>query len=333
MARPNFLAENQGRTFPFTPHFQEELAVSEESLSAAGIYNMQNLPNDAIVDFGCIMGVQSYFVEGTSSVYLFEIRREGSLFVFEFRSTAPGLEEYALSFSRSVTSDDFETEYSDALPITLDFSQSASNCVSDVNWEGYLVTGSMLELAELLDDDGDKLKGDELDAIVEPALVHNMSYAHARSINLANADRTRADNADDCDSLVWPFTIQPIYVNHLCAIGKIRFKPGYNCVIDQDSEENSITIGAEVAAGEGEPCDEVLLFDSESPPTGETLVTGGPACNEVFRSINGVGGRVVDILSGAGVVINSDPENHQIVVDINLHDLAVCYSPTSESSM
>lgn len=325
MARPNFFNENKGRTFPFLQDFQENREVSESSLSAVAIYDIQLLPNDAIVDFGCNLGVLIDYDPAVHVIYLAEVRRQESNIVFDFRCTAPDLADKALLFSRAVTSADYETEFNDAVDVGLEFSLSISECGDDTDWNGYLSTGSMETLAEILENDGDKLKGDSLGAIIEHGLVRSLQDTFMRSINLANADRTRAENPSGCIGKSWPFTIQPIYINRECITGHIRFVEGYNTVIDQDALDGSLTLNAAVGGGAGEPCEEVPLFGSEAAPEGDTLLTGGPTCSEVIRSINGVGGRVVDLLSGPGVTITSDPDNNRVIADFNMRNLALCY--------
>ena len=326
MPHPNFLNENRGRTFPFLGHFQELLEVSEStSISIPTVFTMSQLPNSAVVDFGCTMGVLSFFEEGQHTVYLFEVRRQQSNIIFEFRSDAPGLADRALLFSRDVTSDDYETEYADSLFIGVEFSLSESTCVADQIWEGYMASGTMREVIELLTMNGMKIRGDVTEAIVEPALVRSLVDSYARSINLGNGDRTRATNPPECIQPVHPFTTQPLYIERECMIGPIRWKEGFNCAIDQDDTDNSITINGAVGGGLGEPCDEVEIFPGEQPPAGSTLLTGGATCNEVIRSINGVGGRVVDVLSGRGVTVTSDLTNNAVVIDIDTNDLAVCF--------
>lgn len=323
MARPNFLNENQNRTFPFLKHFQEEESISNPSSMSL---DMRLLPNSAIVDFGATTGVLAFYEEENHVIYLYEVRRQGAQFLFTFKSTAPSLANKRLQFLRDVDSTDYETEYVDATgDVESSASLSESLCVEDPIWSAYLVTGTMEELAEILHSNGMVLVGEPDEAVIEPALVRSLEGAFARSINLANGDRTRAENADDCKQLQWPFTIQPLYINHECMIGPIRFKEGYNTVIDQDDVENSITIGATVGAGAGEPCEEVPLFPGEQPPAGEELLTGGPKCNDVIRSINGVGGKVLDILSGLGVIVQASPSQHEITVDIDMSNLAVCF--------
>lgn len=328
MAVPNFLNSNKGRTFPFLQHAQELIELSESSsISIDTVFSMSLLPNSAVVDFGSVMGSQSFYEEGTHHVYLFEIRREATTFAFDFRSTAPGLAGLSLVFRRAIASDDFETEYvseSTENEVSVSGSLSVSECVQDSIWSGYMVSGSMEELAEILVSQGDVLRGGEDDVIVEPALNRSLVDQYIRSINLANDDRSRAENASGCQQLNWPFDIAPLYLNHSCMTGQIRWKEGYNVTIDQDDIENSITINAVVGGGEGEPCEEVPLFTEETAAQGQTLLSGGPDCNDVIRSINGVGGRVLDLLGGRGVIVTPEPNRNRLIIDIDMTDLKVC---------
>ena len=329
MARPNFFNENMGRTFPFLEDFQEiqeELAESISlSMSGGIIYDMQLLPNDAIVDFGCNIGIRAAYDPDAHIVYLAEVRRQQSNFVFEFRCTSPDLADRILLFSRPIADTDYATEYNESVNVGLEFSQSLSECGDDSDWDGYLSTGTMETLATILTAEGDKLKGDEAVAIVEPALIRSLQGTFIRSISLANADRTRAENPSGCPELAWPFTIQPVYIARECLTGPIRIVEGYNTEVDQSDVDNSLTINAALGGGAGEPCVEVPVFPSEAPAIGDSVLTGGPKCNEVIRSINGVGGRVLDVLSGAGVSITSDPDNSRIYVDFDMNNLALCF--------
>lgn len=328
MARANWFNENRGRTFPFLQHLQELLEVSETTaVISPGVFSMSLLPNSAVVDFGATMGTQAFFEEGVHRVYLFEVRREATTFAFEFRSTAPGLVSKPLIFRRSIISDDYETEYVETATeedVSHSGTVSESQCVEDSIWQAYMVSGTMVDLAAVLTATGEKLQGDTDDVIVEPALVRNLLGQYARSFNLANADRSRAQNPSDCVALSWPFVLAPIYVNHECIIGTIRLKEGFNTLIDQDNVGNSLTINAAVGGGAGEPCAEVPLFAAEAPPVGGSLLSGGPDCNDVIRSINGVGGQVLRMIGGQGIVITSEPSRHRVIVDVNMSNLKIC---------
>lgn len=325
MAQTGFFDTNEGITFPLLAHFQEQL-LAEGPLDPD---SLGHLPNSTIVDFGCKVGALSFFVEGTHQVWLAEVAREAGDFVFRFRSDAPGLIGHQLVFRRPAGSREFITEYTDveASENSLSISDSLSAaCVVDESlWEGYLVTGNLDALEAVLPGEGDKLVGDATMAVVEPALVQNMSRGYVRSLNVANADRVRTTNPEECLPPVLPFEPQQIYIGRDCLIGPLRWKAGFNASIKQSLPDNAIVIAAEVGGGEGEPCEEVPVSGSEQPQNGSSLLTGGPSCGDLVRSINGQSGRVFDILSGGGVAITPGPEQHQVRVDLNFTGLAVCF--------
>jgi hypothetical protein len=124
-----------------------------------------------------------------------------------------------------------------------------------------------------------------------------------------------------------------IFVRDTCITGPIWFKEGYNCRIRQDSGRNTITIGAGIGLGEGEPCEEVPLTAEEAPPGDSPFLTGGPGCNQVVQSLNGVGGADLVITAGAGYRIQADPgAPHKLVVERALGDFALCADLPEPSS-
>ena len=167
-------------------------------------------------------------------------------------------------------------------------------------------------------------------AYVEPSQIQNMDGAYVRTINVANAERTRATSATECREFCWAFPLQEHYVVKECLIGDILFKEGYNAEIRVLASENTITIGGRAGAGEGSPCLEVAIFPDEIPPNNRTTLDGSLRCDEIVRSINGVGGRFFDIVGGTGITITPVPEKHRIVVDIHMIGLAICPDPPVE---
>ena len=100
--------------------------------------------------------------------------------------------------------------------------------------------------------------------------------------------------------------------------------------IDQNAFDNSITITPRVGAGEGQPCDEVPLTAAETAPAGSTLLSGGPTCNEVIRTINGIPGPHYTILAGTGVTVAADTtDTHRLNVDPHLLGLELGILPSS----
>lgn len=117
-----------------------------------------------------------------------------------------------------------------------------------------------------------------------------------------------------------------IVVNATCLRGDIRFVPGYNCEITQTTRLNEIIVSAAVGAGDPdttELCEnggELPFYDGELTPllsdeTRSKFLSGGPACNELIFTINGVGGKVVTFASGNGVNIITNPETNKITIE------------------
>ena len=112
--------------------------------------------------------------------------------------------------------------------------------------------------------------------------------------------------------------------------GDIKLEEGYNCLITQNTGDNSITIGAVVGRGAGEPCEEVPLFSGETTPVaGGHLLSGGSKCSETVRSINGKCGNLFSFSGGPGVTLTETPEENLIVINVNMSDLVICYGSQS----
>lgn len=329
MARPNFFNENSGRSFPFV----------KESLQASGSSsNLDYLPDSTVVDFGADMGVLSGFDESQHKVELAQIRRAAGNFYFYFTTTAPDGSGYWLIFTRSVGETEYVTEYAVAIatsnldPVPEE-SALAGVCGEMPVWSGYLVTGDLSGLAAMLPADGTLTSSSNPQ--IEPALIRNQRRAMLRGLNLANADRTRADTPDHCRDLVWKYTPDTMYVRATCLTGPIRLEAGYNVLLIQSDIDNGFQIEASVGAGAGEVCGDVPLFDGDMPPLGGTTLDGADSCNDVIRGINGAGGRIVPILSGPGVTVTPQPAKNQIDIAVDLSNLKLCIDlpePVDEES-
>ena len=313
MARTIFFNDNANRAYPLV------------------LGTVLAMPNATLVDYGGLMGINSDYREATDSTWLHAATRQGDDFVFRFRSDAPGLTAHELVFIFSLSDERYTCQFADARIIeaethsfSLSVSESLEGCVDDAIWSGYLVIGNLQPLAEILAD-GQTL---EDGATVEPALTRSLVKAYVRSISLANDDRTRATNPAQCRAMEDPNSSGQTHAQATCLLGHVRFQAGYNCKISQDVANNAILIGAMDPTVEatyaGQPCEEVPLFSGETPPTGRSRLDGALDCSEVFRSINGLGGPRVNILSGNGVNLTFDTASHHIIVDVNMHNMAVC---------
>ncbi len=355
MAKPGFYNDNRNRAYPIV------FCPEKMLLNCDG--TLHDLPDDVFVDFGALMGLDSEYVEASHIVYLANICRIEDVFIFEFRSTAPGTFGRSLFFTRnledelyvtedvedaeeatslcslslsSFSSDDLVAGSIPSLPslsssISSEISLASDDCPEEPVWSGYLVTGTMATLATILPS-GCTLSAGTGDVQVEPALIRSLIGHYARTLNLANDDRTRADAPDGCDPLVYEFATGETYIQAECLVGQPRLKAGYNATIFQDDLENSITIGAGVGAGEGEPCEEVPLFDEEVPPAGRTTLDGAERCNDTVRSINGVGGRILNLQTGIGASQINLPDLHKIVIDVDMSGLATCFDEQTDGA-
>ena len=313
MPSVGFYDENLGRSYPFLHN-----TLGRDDIASSFL---ESLSNELIVDFGCTVEPGSGFIDGTHKIYLYSVERADGEVTFEFRSNAPGLIGRSLIFTRETTSTDYEIEYA-----TADMDEVSEPCQNNIIWRAYLVTGTMSSLTT----DGTWVAATSEDYVqVEPAQIENQSQAYVRAIHLANGDRTRAETAGSCIDYEWPFELADIYVNKRCLENTISIIEGYNCDISIENN-NTITISAGVGAGAGEPCEEVRLFDSETPADGETSLSGGPKCDEVLRSINGIGGRSIAFTAGTGAQITTFPDSSLIVIDLNMKGLSTCSDIPSE---
>ena len=338
MARPDFFNDNANREFPF----------QEGTVGGTGTAtDLSNLIDSAIVDCGFVMGPESEFDELTDSVYLESIERSTSdVFKFRFKATTAALADTPVDFYRELGDPDYTTNFveSDAPSYVPAGSASDSDSSSgsytpggecgEPFWSGYLVTGLLQDIADILPQ-GSAITRSGDDALVEKALIQNLDQSQVVSVNLANADRTRAKTPDGCPELTWPFATGLIYPIEECLQGEINFEPGYNIAVIQDTSTNTIQFFPLVGAGKGEPCTELPVFVGEEPPVGSTngLLAGDYYCNEVFRTVNGIGGPNLDFYAGVGVSIVPDSTNNKVVIDINLADLVQCVSSISTVSI
>lgn len=309
MARSGWLNDNAHRAYPF---LDADLGVP--------------LPESAVADFGCVMGLDANYDDSDDSVYLYRVYRAADHFRFEFRTTAPSLAGRSLTFTVPDDSPDLSAfEATEDIAPGSSSSAPSSECGDDPAWEGWLTVGTLTDLKDLLAVGEDLTDG--LGATkVEPARVQNLARTFVRAVHLANADRVRAETPEGCPSDGVQSDTGAIFTSARCLTGALKIKEGFNATVRQSDAENSITIGAGVGAGAGQPCEEVPLYPGETAPGGSKLLSGGPTCGEVLKSINGIGGKVVKLNQGTGVRIIPGEVEGQLVVSVDLHDMAVCHT-------
>jgi len=312
MASPAFFNENGNRAYPFVP--------SDNSP-----------PNTLVVDAGFIVGPKTRFKTGVHRIWLAAVRRQASYFYFDFQSDAPELYGLALTFSRHVTDPDFYVEFLDSGTSGLSESSESGSTASpyaceEPLWSGFLTTGKAESLTAALPTDGVIA----CVGVVEPGLIQNLAESFVVKFAVANDDRTRVQPALGCGEIVDTSNI--IHIKSNCVVGDVVFVPGYNANVRQSSTDNSITIGAAVGDGAGEPCTPVELYDGEAPAENSTLLEGGPRCNETIRSINGAGGPQLNLIAGKGVTITGSPEDNRVIINVNMSGLALCFDSISARS-
>lgn len=325
MAKTDFYNDNAFRAYPLvgTP----DVTVCFNIFGGVELL----LPHATIVDFGCVVGPAAEFDETQDYVYLAQIIRTASLMLeFRFRSLCPGLENLELVFSRSTADGEYVTSYAEASLIDgQELTTDQEVCGDDPLWEGYLVTGDLSALLETLNYVGASVNHTSPDVSeeppyprVEPARIQNLRATSVRSITVGNYARTAVAAPAGCPGIANAFS-ERVHVNSSCIVGDIKFVPGYNCSIRQDDQNSALTFSAGVGAGLGEPCEEIKIVEDEVSPDNGQLLTGGPTCGEVMKSINGLSAEGLSIVAGTGVRVLQVGDS-ELTIDFDLHDLQAC---------
>lgn len=332
MAKPAWYNDNQFRDFPFITRV-EPLAKTAGFDSQSSGQPILHLPHSAIVDFCAIMEIDAEYDERDGHiVYLHSVSRFGDVFTFKFRTNAEDAANHEVIVYRELTDPEFLITRNDASTI-LPEEVGQFACPEQPRWTATVVTGSMREMAALLED-GETLYADVGLWQIEPARVQSLKKSYLRAVNLANAARLRATPVDGCSLSSSYGDNAPAIPAAYCMNGDLRFKEGFNCTIRQDNNNNAIIIGAGAGVGEGQPCDEVPLYEGEAPPDDGKFLSGGPACDEVIKSINGVTGDDVTILAGRGFRIQADSDvPNKLIIDRALDDFALCDADNTVSSV
>lgn len=332
MSSPGFYNENLYRDYPFITRVQPLGAVIPttglyEGIDEASSSFLEDLPHALIVDFGCIMEIDATFNEAAGHfVYLQSIHRDDPVFTFIFATNAPGAANQLIIFEVEYPADQqYKIVWSSAALVVPEPVDELA-CPQVDRWSGFMVAGDLQSLWTLVPNGG------SLEFVpgywqIEPARVQNLRNTYLRSITLANTPRLRVDNAEGCGTNSSELNTDAI-LQASCIVGEIKLVEGYNCGIRQDRIRNTITINAGVGLGVGEPCEEVPLYPSEVPPADSPYLSGGPGCNEVIKSINGVSGSEITIAAGAGYRILPDTlQTNKLIVERVLGDFALCAEP------
>ena len=291
MPQPGFYNDNEYRAYPFV--FKPGVNV---------------IPDSAVVDAGIIMRLDADFNETQHTVWLAQVTRAGSQFLFDFRTDAHSSK---IRFTRDVTATDWQSEYA--------ISDTVTTCgdSSDPVWEGFLVTGPLTALAAALPTDG-VINIAQNSLQLEPGRIQNIAKTYIRTINVGNYSRVPGPGSTTPSDID-----RTVIVNRTCMHGDIRFKEGYNCSIRQTDAVNELRISAAAGAGTKdttELCEfagELEFFDGERTDPGSFL-SGGPKCSDLIATVNGLSGPNITFVAGAGIEIITQASPPSITIRRNL---------------
>jgi len=299
MPRAGFYNDNEYREYPFV---------------FKSLYAGPELPTAAIVDCGFIMGLDSGFDETQHYVYLASMRKTATAIIFEFLTTAPGAASFPLFFPRALTEDDWADEYVESAVVT-----TGVFCATEPAWSGFIVTGRIGDVASemAVGETRTFVDNNEQQRVVEPARIQSLVKSYLRSINVANYARTVIS---DCATASVE-TGRQLVINASCIKGDIRLQPGFNCRIRQSDAAGELQINAEkgintLGPGAAEFCQngsEIRLYPTEPLAAGSQFLSGGPACDEVITSINGLQAADVKIVGGSGIQVIADPDQDNTI--------------------
>lgn len=294
MPRAGFYNDNEYRAYPFV--YKTTGPVTP-------------LPNTCIVDCGIIMGLDSQFEDGVHTVWLASVARTATELTFTLATDAPGVIG-DLVFTRALDAVEWLTEHVEGASATPD-------CATEPSWEGFLVTGVFADLLDVLPEDS-SITFAPTDYVLEPARVQSLVKSYLRSVSVGNYSRVVVTPTEDCGGSEGDG--ERVVIPHReCMKGDLRFLAGYNCDISQVDRRNEIIVAAVRGSGDNgdAACTEIPLFDGEEPPEGSKLLSGGPACDEIGFTINGINDNgAVRIIGGPGVNVIADPEDpHGILIE------------------
>jgi hypothetical protein len=274
-----------------------------------------------IVDAGIILGLDAFSANvGDYTVWLAAVERQATTFVFTLRyaeknytaSPAP------LVFVCPADAPDWVTVFAESVPVSTE--------TADPIWEGFIVIGKIETLVATMTV-GQTLVFAQNNYQIEPGRIQNLHKAYLRSVTLANYDRPRVP---DCGAEAIAPGERTLVVASSNLKGPLVFKEGYNCQITQITRSNEISISALKNAGAPVDADfcahgsEVPLYVGEPFDPVTQLYSNSPTCKQVISTINGVGGKNINIIGGNGVTIATDGDNNKITVTKKLNAQTNC---------
>lgn len=298
MSKQGFYLDNMFRTYPFVDPITGSIAA---------------FPKSTIVDFNCYIYNEVGYVEGVNTVWLHSTERTSDTIIFKFASDAAGLSGNYLTFVTRINDPEMSYSFSESAgEYTSSSIPIEDECPRKIIWEGYLVSGNLSELAELMPVD-EIVYSPSSEARIEPSLVINIQNSNIRTINIANKVPPQANAPDGCPA--YPY-VGGTLVHTRCITGDVVFDHGYSCNVAASTSVNEITFTTSVdGAIKGQVCGSTLF------------TTGGPDCSDTLKSINGMGAKRLWIVGGRGVSLSVDQVTFSINLSATLSGLAVCTNP------
>lgn len=325
MPKTGFFNDNEYRAYPFV-HKQETRDRQQLFGGAAAYDKIKQAIHGAIVDAGFIFGVDCV---GTAQqetlglrVWLESIAASTVTngFTATFATTAATVK---LVFTVAEITDDWITVKAASVAEPA----SVFSCAEEApRWRGYVVVSANNSLsaafaaAELpLDASGSRVftastTADPFEFEIEQSRLQNRAKSYLRSVTVGNFSRIQVPACGEQGAA----PPRHVIVHTPCIRGPISLEEGYNCQITQINRDNAFTVSARKDAGAQKDAaycadnGEFPLFPNEEKPEGSKFYSGGPACNELLYTINGVGGRNVALIPGNGITISA--EANKIVI-------------------
>jgi len=320
MSKQGFYLDNMFRTYPFMD-------------PDTGI----ELPKSTIVDFNCFIYTEVGYKEDTNKVWLYSVERTGDDFIFKFACDAEGLSGVYLTFLKTLSDPELSYAFSESLgeysssSIPVNYNnqyETPTGCPEKILWEGYLIVGSLTDLAAVMNDGDILYDYTGSGTVVEPTLIINIQDSSVRTLNLANRLPLKVTAPEGCPQdyeVKWP---EDIVVFNSCITGDITFKHGYSCNVSAVAGNNEINFTAVVdGAIAGQNCGTIpgmYVGVGQTVPQGSVLYTGGPICGDTVKSINGISAKRLWIVGGKGISLTTNQETFTISVAATLSGLAVC---------
>lgn len=289
-----------------------ESFYSRNSLRHYPLVRESDLPVGLLVDAGFVVDQDGGFVPSQHPVRVDSVARVSGGWTVSVSGPPDGRQ---LVFFAADGWGEWATVWADGVEAPSGSSSSASPGGVPANWFGFVVLGR--ESAWQAAVPAGSISPPN--ARFEPARTA-ISRGFVRSVRVASRERLRV-STPDCGSASsvqvpptsqdrpyreWPSTITS---------GILSLVEGHNLSIRP--RPGLLTFSARPGYGAGAVCEEVPVFQGESPPPGSALLTGGPGCGDLVRTLNGLPGRTVLATGGPGVFVTDNPADGVVYFDVD----------------